>query len=1269
MRTHKGVLTFALILIVCLICVLMSKWATEEPDGTGPHVAGTLLAEYLEGESPSAPGYYVNGTYDAANAQLTVEIGLKDISRVSIGRFMLGFDPEKLTVLRSDGNPLGDSFELTDVVLKDKSVQLSEESCSSSALISQTEGYVAFGWYANSRIDASKARKPVATIRFSVDGDLTASDLAGAYFLKDYNEVEDPDVKERFFIAAMFQCDDINRTKYGYHASIYSDEWTIYRDLDLEIMNPDGTIGGEDPPVVPEGHATYHLVSEPSADGSTYAVNVYLQDIAATKAAFGLWYDPQLLSLPDDGFELLVGPKDADNSSLWQSDVTSAYHTFAWGPPDGSDVINAYDAEVQIARYTFRVLDNAADLSNAVTLMDFSETGGGNALTDVDKYWKSVTGEDAPGYYQGHGWVLDADGNLDMTAAESQYDIHVTYETKEPTPPEQIMLVEVTDIDAPVALETPDTTGACESKGVAGIRSVTWSPEPVDGKFTEGEVYTVSVTVTAADGYVFSKDTKAKINGKPATVTFPEDKEYSDTLILSYPFPATAAPVKLTYIYNNGTGDREVVAAVKDVPTVTIAASTWEGSDFQYWYHADNGAFYNAGAAFTPTADAELKAIWQINLSSVALEVTEPVKDAAPQKEIPDTDQYTVESVLWADASGNVLAGNFAPSTVYTVTITLKAAALGNLVDGKYDDNGYAFIDPCSATLNGGNAVAAVTGSGIGNTLTLTYEFPATAGIDQYTVTYDGNCGDPVEGMPLNAAVNDGASYTLVTEPAPIRTGYTFAGWSRTADSTEAVTVLETVTQNITVYAIWTPTQVEWLAPPVGTYTYGTPIDPVIPAPTVVDPTSDIVNGRVYYQEKSNVLSEYGLTLNADGTISGTPTKAGTVLGLVITVTAKNGSTFDVDYDEIIVNKAPLTIEAKGKLEKDVSQMSSLKVSDFIAAATGLKLNDTVASLFTAPVDKLDEDGLFMGNGVTIQFYEKTDETRSVKMPRAASGDTSAPGTLLTALPDKEGTYWFRIRVPADDDTALANYILETMSEDGVLVVKEQSKPIIPPNGGSSSGVPYNTPRGSDSDHLAYMVGRANGLFDPDSDMTRAEAAAMMDRLSKGFTEKYPYPRALFGDLNTNAWYIQYVNFASNKGIINGYPDGSFRPDISITRGEFATMLANFLGIVKTQASSPYTDVYGHWAAGYITALSQRGIISGYSDGTFRPDRMITRAEAVTMMNGAIGRTPDGGLNLQTHGYVNPYPDIDKNAWFYEQVVEATIDHASQDFHRKKGLI
>lgn len=200
-------------------------------------------------------------------------------------------------------------------------------------------------------------------------------------------------------------------------------------------------------------------------------------------------------------------------------------------------------------------------------------------------------------------------------------------------------------------------------------------------------------------------------------------------------------------------------------------------------------------------------------------------------------------------------------------------------------------------------------------------------------------------------------------------------------------------------------------------------------------------------------------------------------------------------------------------------------------------------------------------------------------------------------------------------------------------------------------------------DHLPYIFGRAPGVFAPKGVLNRAEAAAMLCRLTAGFDEEGSYSHE-FTDVTADKWYYNYVGFAASHGIAAGYPDGSFRPEADITRGEFAAMIARYMGLEPVTEGGKFNDIAGYWGEGYINALGAIGAVDGYSDGGYHPNQKITREEAVKMINIASGRVPDKEKSLE--GYENPFGDVSAGMWSYYDILEASVEHASQDFHADK---
>ena len=191
-------------------------------------------------------------------------------------------------------------------------------------------------------------------------------------------------------------------------------------------------------------------------------------------------------------------------------------------------------------------------------------------------------------------------------------------------------------------------------------------------------------------------------------------------------------------------------------------------------------------------------------------------------------------------------------------------------------------------------------------------------------------------------------------------------------------------------------------------------------------------------------------------------------------------------------------------------------------------------------------------------------------------------------------------------------------------------------------------------DHIAYVSGYPDGTVRPNASVTRAETATMLYRLlTDARREEIETAVIPFHDVTPTSWYAQAVAAMANGGYITGYEDGTFGGNKPITRAEFVAMLVRFIGLEEAQCS--FTDVSRtHWAYEHIATATAAEWIGGYPDGTFGPSRSITRAEAMTIIN----RVLDRGVNEEsTLLDFKVWPDNSETAWFYYEVIEATNDH------------
>jgi hypothetical protein len=192
--------------------------------------------------------------------------------------------------------------------------------------------------------------------------------------------------------------------------------------------------------------------------------------------------------------------------------------------------------------------------------------------------------------------------------------------------------------------------------------------------------------------------------------------------------------------------------------------------------------------------------------------------------------------------------------------------------------------------------------------------------------------------------------------------------------------------------------------------------------------------------------------------------------------------------------------------------------------------------------------------------------------------------------------------------------------------------------------------------HKAYVMGYPGGVFKPENQITRAEVAVIFAKIMGLTLAKSD--KKVYSDVEITHWAKDYIEAATNAGVFKGYKDNSFHPEAKITRAEFATVIARYMGVGNVKPFEEiYNDLSGHWAQNYIEEIKRLKIIEGYEDGTFRPNLVIKRSEAVTMVNKMLFRGP---LKVDSA----TFKDVSTTSWFFGQVEEAARDH---EFYMEDG--
>ena len=211
---------------------------------------------------------------------------------------------------------------------------------------------------------------------------------------------------------------------------------------------------------------------------------------------------------------------------------------------------------------------------------------------------------------------------------------------------------------------------------------------------------------------------------------------------------------------------------------------------------------------------------------------------------------------------------------------------------------------------------------------------------------------------------------------------------------------------------------------------------------------------------------------------------------------------------------------------------------------------------------------------------------------------------------------------------------------------------------GSSSGGGGGSSVLNTDDHYSYIIGYKDGYLRPYGTITRGEVATIFFRLlTDEARDKYWSQTNSYSDCNSDLWCNNAISTLSNMGIIDGYSDGTFRPYGKITRAQFAKIAVGFFETTTQEYQGYYSDIPENaWFTNYVEAASRVGLIQGFADGTFRPNVNITRAQACVIVNRALNRKPATERLLPTAKMIN-WPDCTPSDWYYADMQEATNSH------------
>lgn len=388
-----------------------------------------------------------------------------------------------------------------------------------------------------------------------------------------------------------------------------------------------------------------------------------------------------------------------------------------------------------------------------------------------------------------------------------------------------------------------------------------------------------------------------------------------------------------------------------------------------------------------------------------------------------------------------------------------------------------------------------------------------------------------------------------------------------------------------------------------------------------------------------------------------TPTEAG---GLENKVTVTSDDLDTVPEDSVIVDVTPEpTPDEPGiSVTKTVSDRTP-DVGDTITYYINVEnTGNTVIDEFTVK-DSMWEYGMPIYVDGELA-YVNSDDAYTVK-----TADLE-PGSSITI------SYTYSVRY-ADEGDRITNYVTVTTPGDGpsdgdyVIIDVDDITPIVPdPDDDDDDDTVYVPNWLNTTDHFAYLIGYEDGEIKPENNITRAEVATIFFRLlTDDARARFWSSENDYTDVATDSWYNNAVSTLSNMGIINGYEDGTFQPNASITRAEFTAIATRFFDYTA-EYDGAFNDVAsGSWYADYVQAAVDMGLVDGYPDGGFHPNSYITRAEAVTIVNRVLNRVPHEDYLLSTR-VMNTWPDNVYGAWYYADMQEATNSH-DYDWIRVSG--
>ncbi len=965
----------------------------------------------------------------------------------------------------------------------------------------------------------------------------------------------------------------------------------------------------------------------------------------------------------------------AGETFTFPTDPVKAGYTFLGWSADGGKTLYKSGESFEVyadAEYTAIYEDN----THTVTL----ELDGGTAGSDFAADNKVNDGESftfpadpTKDGYTFLGWSADGDENLYKAGDTVTVNADVTYTAQYERTVYTVTLelnggIAGTDYQAKNEVGEGDSFTFPEDPTKAGYTFLGWSVGGESTLYKAGDTVTVNSDVTYTAQY--------------------EEILYTVTLDV-----------------NGGTAgaDFEESTTVKENGTFTFPEDpTKTGYTFLGWNTVGDVRNYKAGDSVAVNADVTYTAQYEVNVCTVTLDVNGGVggDGFTAENKVNEGELFTFPTdptkagytflgwsaegdenlykagdkiIITSDVTYKAQYEEIVVPKTFKVTLDLNGGTPG---DGFTADNtvneGESFTFPADPTKDGYTFLGwSADGDKnlykAGDTVTVTADVTYTAQYEEITVpktfkvTLDLDGGTPGDGFAADNTVNEGESFTFPADPT--KAGFTFLGWSADGDKNlykagDTVTVNADVTYTAQYEEITVPKTFRVTLDLNG----GTPGDGFTADNTVnegesftfpADPTKDgftflgwnaegdirlykagdtvKVNSDVSYKaqyEEITVPKTFKVTLDLDGGNAGE--------GFAAETTVNEGESFTFPTNPTKAGSTFLGWSAEGD-EKLYKAGNTVEVFADITFTAQWNLAGSCGGSSSYTVH-------FETNGGSKVTSQRVSRNRTVKEPTAP---TKNGYTFAGWYVDKDLTteYDFTLKVKK----SFTLYAKWNNAESGNGIHVSAPDP-------GANGAALNL-----EDHYAYIVGYPDGGVHPDETITRAEVAAIFYRLmSDKSRNMFMTNENSYSDVAPEDWFNTSVSTMSAASVIKGYENGTFAPNQPITRAEFAAMAARFdSGIYSGEDKFP--DISEHWAREEINLAAQKGWISGYDDGTFGPDRYITRAEAMCLINRVLGRIPSAEHLLDD---MTVWPDNrDKSVWYYADVQEATNSH----YYEKNG--